>query len=268
MELAAARGRATASAACRCGAALGAGAASPERRASRPSIFARRRPSPGAARPAVLRKRTLLALSRAIEDEALASAAAPLCFGAFQDERFYRAVEPRYQRASRRTPTRRSCSRTSPGRGSRTTAAPSRCPLVEGDALGNEWAVVVDAPGYAACLLGVGAARARAPDADGRVAASSPCGRPTRRAYAPRLARVGAHRRAGGPTPRWASASTRCSSTARSRSRRRRRCSPRSRAGWSATWSRERRAARPPAPRLMTSVVVKPRSRAVACVRS
>jgi len=26
-------------------------------------------------------------------------------------------------------------------------------PLVAGDALGNEWAVVIDAPGYSACLL-------------------------------------------------------------------------------------------------------------------
>jgi DICT domain-containing protein len=31
--------------------------------------------------------------------------------------------------------------------------APIEVPLEVGDALGNEWAVVVDAPGYCACLL-------------------------------------------------------------------------------------------------------------------
>src|SRR5205085_10711693 len=39
-----------------------------------------------------LRKRTLIAISRAIEDEAIAGAAAPVAFGSFQRERFYRAV--------------------------------------------------------------------------------------------------------------------------------------------------------------------------------
>ena len=39
--------------------------------------------------------------------------------------------------------------------------APVEVPLEHGDGLGNEWAVVVDAPGYGACLLGVGAAAAR-----------------------------------------------------------------------------------------------------------
>src|SRR5215210_4707753 len=51
---------------------------------------------PIAARP--LTKRTLLAISRAIEDETLARAAAPVVIGAFQQERNYRAVEHRYQR--------------------------------------------------------------------------------------------------------------------------------------------------------------------------
>ena len=41
-----------------------------------------------------------LALSRAIEHETLAQAAAPVLFGAFQHEEFYRDVEPRYRRIS------------------------------------------------------------------------------------------------------------------------------------------------------------------------
>ena len=68
----------------------------------RPSIFAAVATGQRAPRTHLLRKRTLLSLSRAIEDETLAHAAAPLCFG---------------------------------------------------DALGNEWALVIDAPGYAATLL-------------------------------------------------------------------------------------------------------------------
>ena len=36
--------------------------------------------------------------------------------------------------------------------------APVEVPLEAGDGLGNEWAVVVDAPGYCACLLALGAA--------------------------------------------------------------------------------------------------------------
>ena len=45
-----------------------------------------------------LRKRTLIEVSRAIEDEALSHGTAPICFGAFQEERFYRRVEPRWRR--------------------------------------------------------------------------------------------------------------------------------------------------------------------------
>ena len=104
------------------------------------------------ARPQVLRKSTLVALSRAIEHETLAHAAAPVLIAAFQHEPFYREVESRYG-ASRGAPTRRRCSPTSrrvrhPRGGAGRDpdrARPTRS--------GNEWAVVVDAPGYAACLL-------------------------------------------------------------------------------------------------------------------
>ncbi len=117
----------------------------------RPSIYAEVATAPDAPRAQVLRKPTLHALSRAIEHEAMAHAAAPICFGAFQHEAFYRAVEPRYARIAQmadaavvfadfpreRRPARR----------------PIEVPIDPEDALGNEWAVVVDAPGYAACLL-------------------------------------------------------------------------------------------------------------------
>ena len=117
----------------------------------RPSIFAAVATAQRAPRTHVLRKRTLLSLSRAIEDETLAHAAAPICFGAFQKERFYRPVEHRYRRiASNADATVVFADfprvRTEEGE-------PVEIPLDDDEALGNEWALIVDAPGYAATLL-------------------------------------------------------------------------------------------------------------------
>src|SRR3954447_14945901 len=64
----------------------------------RPSIFGA---VPHGGRVRRLRKRTLVALSRAIEDETLASAAGPIVLGAFQRERHYRGVEHRYRRLAK-----------------------------------------------------------------------------------------------------------------------------------------------------------------------
>ncbi len=116
----------------------------------RPSIYAAVSSLPD-VKPQVLRKSTLMAISRAIEHEALAQAAAPVLVGAFQHEGFYRAVEPRYRELAARSdaavvfadfPVER-----------RPEGGPVEIPVAPEDALGNEWAVVVDAPGYAACLL-------------------------------------------------------------------------------------------------------------------
>src|SRR3954469_1159756 len=100
----------------------------------------------------VLTKRTLIAVSRAIEDETISRAAAPVVVAAFQSERNYRAVEHRY-RAMARTADAvivfADFERLGGGGG-----GPVEVPLESDDGLGNEWAVVVDAPGYGACLLG------------------------------------------------------------------------------------------------------------------
>ena len=64
----------------------------------RPSIFAALASGDAPVRPQKLRKPTLVALSRAIEEEAMARAAGPVVIGAFQAERNYRAVEHRYRR--------------------------------------------------------------------------------------------------------------------------------------------------------------------------
>jgi DICT domain-containing protein len=118
----------------------------------RPSIYAAVMAAEAGLRPQVLRKSTLVALSRAIEHEALAHAAAPVLIGAFQREEFYRAVESRYRRLARFADAAvvfadfPDGERTPPG-------GPVEIPIAPEDALGNEWAVVIDAPGYAACLL-------------------------------------------------------------------------------------------------------------------
>jgi MerR family transcriptional regulator, light-induced transcriptional regulator len=105
--------------------------------------------SPPAAQ--ALRKRTLIAVSRAIEDETLSRAAAPLVIAAFQSERNYRAVEHRYRALARTADAVLVLADFDALRGG--GDAPVEVPLEHRDGLGNEWAVVVDAPGYAACLL-------------------------------------------------------------------------------------------------------------------
>src|SRR4051794_41035094 len=117
----------------------------------RPSIYAAVASTGHGARPQVLRKATLVALSRAIEHETLAHAAAPVLFGAFQRERFYRHVQARYRRMSRYADAATVFADFPAVRHPAGGAA--EIPISPSDALGNEWAVIVDAPGYAACLL-------------------------------------------------------------------------------------------------------------------
>src|SRR3954451_15223031 len=119
----------------------------------RPSIFAALAAGDAPVRPQKLGKSTLVALSRAIEEEAIARAAGPVVIAAFQSERNYRAVEHRYRRLARVAdavgvfadfPVARVGSQDQP----------LEAPIAPGDSLGHEWAVVVDAPGFAACLVG------------------------------------------------------------------------------------------------------------------
>lgn len=99
-----------------------------------------------------LRKRTLVEISRAIEDETLARAGAAVVVGAFQRERFYRAVEHRYRRLAAVSdcvvaladfPAVRS-----------PEGAPAEVPIDVSEAIGHEWAVIVDSPGLPVCLVG------------------------------------------------------------------------------------------------------------------
>ena len=116
-----------------------------------PSIYGAIATSGQPLRPQLLRKQTLIAISAAIEDETLARAAGPIVIGAFQRERNYRAVEHRYRRLAARADVVlvfADFEAVSGGEGE-----PIEVPIGSDDALCNEWAVVIDAPGYAACLL-------------------------------------------------------------------------------------------------------------------
>jgi DICT domain-containing protein len=126
-----------------------------EASSDRPSIYAAVATLDPSARPQLLRKSTLVALSRAIEHEALARAASPILFAAFQEERHYREVEHRYRRLCAHADAA-TVFAAFDGNGGvrRPKGAPVEMSIDLDDAIGNEWAVIVDAPGYSACLLG------------------------------------------------------------------------------------------------------------------
>lgn len=119
----------------------------------RPSIFAALASGDAPVRPQRLRRATLIALSRAIEEEAMARAAGPVVIAAFQEERNYRAVEHRYRRLAH---VADAVGVFASFAGARVGAEdePAEIPITTAEAIGHEWAVVVDAPGYAACLVG------------------------------------------------------------------------------------------------------------------
>lgn len=113
------------------------------------SIFAGLRGRPG-LRPHLLPKRVLVQLSNAIEDEYCARAERALLFGAFQTVRFYRQAEPRWRELSRTAKGAVVFANFPAVRA--TDGGPLEVPLDDGGPLAREWALVCDAPGYAACL--------------------------------------------------------------------------------------------------------------------
>ena len=127
----------------------------------RPSIFAALASGEQPVRPQRLRRPTLIALSRAIEEEAMARAAGPVVIAAFQAEANYRAVEHRYRRLAH-VADAVGVFATFDAPSVDDEDEPAEIPITTADALGHEWAVVVDAPGYAACLVGW-----ETPDRDG-----------------------------------------------------------------------------------------------------
>ena len=115
-----------------------------------PSVFATLRRLHPHLQPRRLRKSTLLALSWAIEDECLARAGRARVFGAFQQERFYRAAEDRWRelaRVARSTVVLAALAgEPDPVPGTTFVHLPEDAPMR------REWAVVCDAADHPAVL--------------------------------------------------------------------------------------------------------------------
>jgi DNA-binding transcriptional MerR regulator len=116
------------------------------------SVFAairRRRPD---LEPRILLKPMMLALARAIEDEALARAERLVLFGSFQRRRFYRQAEPRWSELARTAEVAIVFAdfvrlRTPRGR-------PAEVPVAWEHPLNREWALVCEGEDFALCLAG------------------------------------------------------------------------------------------------------------------
>ncbi len=95
----------------------------------------------------------MLAISRAIEDECLASGDRPVVIGSFQTLRAYRASEPRWRELARTASSVTVVAAFPPEW--RATGAVRTVVVAPASPLRREWAVVCDGPTSAACLLGV-----------------------------------------------------------------------------------------------------------------
>ncbi len=124
-----------------------------------PSVFAglqRRHPE---LQPQVLRKSTVLALTRAIEDECCARAERALLFGSFQHERHFRSSAARWREMAR---TSLLTVVFADFTGSGETSAPDleagtpviKLPLPADAPLRREWTLVCESDAYPACLSG------------------------------------------------------------------------------------------------------------------
>jgi DICT domain-containing protein len=118
----------------------------------RSSIFASVSSALAHVAPATFSKRTMVAISRAIEDEAATIADAATFVAAFQAPRFWRQSSDRWNNLI----DRRGCAvaiasfRESRKRGSVfEVAAPPGTPIL------REWAIVCDSPTFSACLVGI-----------------------------------------------------------------------------------------------------------------
>jgi len=100
----------------------------------------------------VLRKPTMLALSHAIEDEALARAERLMVFGAFQRQRFYRQAQLRWRELARTAEVAIVFGDFDRPRAPR--YAPVELPLPHQHPLNREWAVVCEGQDFAVCLAG------------------------------------------------------------------------------------------------------------------
>jgi DNA-binding transcriptional MerR regulator len=114
------------------------------------SIFAGLRDQRPGLQPAVLGKRALLCLTRALEDEYCAQAASGVLIGSFQRTAFYRQSEHRWRELAR---TARLAVALADFPAARHEASqPWEVPVAREHPLAREWSLVIDAPGARACL--------------------------------------------------------------------------------------------------------------------
>jgi DICT domain-containing protein/predicted DNA-binding transcriptional regulator AlpA len=99
-----------------------------------------------------LTKRTLLAMSHAVEDESCALAERPLLFASFQRERHYRQAEARWRELT--TTAERAVVFADFDRERHPGGGPIELPIDPGERIGREWSVVCEAADHAVCLTG------------------------------------------------------------------------------------------------------------------
>jgi MerR family transcriptional regulator, light-induced transcriptional regulator len=126
-----------------------------------PSVFSALRERFPELAPSVLPKRALIRLSQALEDECALRARRPVLFGGFQQERFYRASQPRWRELARTADL--AIVFADFARSRRPRGGPVELALGADDELMREWVVVCDAPNAAACLAAWERPRGRSP---------------------------------------------------------------------------------------------------------
>ncbi len=114
------------------------------------SLFAELRRRHPEIQPADMPKRSLLRLTRAIEDEYCASGAAGLLLGSFQRERLYRESERRWRELARSAEL--AVAMADFDRLREPDGGPAEVPLDPAQPLSREWTVVVDSPTAHACM--------------------------------------------------------------------------------------------------------------------
>jgi MerR family transcriptional regulator, light-induced transcriptional regulator len=117
-----------------------------------PSVFAGLRRRFPELVPLRLRRTTLLALSRAIEDECCAQAERPLLAASFQHEQFYRRSEERWRELARTA--ERVVVFADFAEATAAPGLPLQVPVPPDAPMRREWTIVCDATDHPACLTG------------------------------------------------------------------------------------------------------------------
>jgi DICT domain-containing protein/predicted DNA-binding transcriptional regulator AlpA len=130
----------------------GSAAAEPSTAAQDDSVYAGMRKLHPELEPYLHSKRTLVSLSHAIEDECCAKAERGIMFAAFQEERFYRHAEARWRDLA--GPARYTAVLADFDGLRRPEDGPIEVPIHTHEPIGQEWAVICDAPGFAVFLSG------------------------------------------------------------------------------------------------------------------